>query len=55
MNTSNEKFPQQDAPEKNTDRAFVQVGADGQPVMPQTANDDNVTKEDTVVKENEKQ
>lgn len=30
------KFPEQTAPEKNTDNAFVQVGKDGEPVMPTT-------------------
>jgi len=38
MNTDNQKFPEQDAPLKNTDQAFVQVGKDGQPVMPETDN-----------------
>ncbi len=28
------KFPEQKAPEKNTDNAFVQVGEDGSPVLP---------------------
>lgn len=28
------KFPEQEAPEKNTDDAFVQVGEDGSPVVP---------------------
>ena len=28
------KFPEQQAPEKNTDNAFVQVGKDGAPVFP---------------------
>ena len=28
------KFPEQQAPEKNTDNAFVQVGKDGEPVVP---------------------
>ena len=28
------KFPEQEAPEKNTDNAFVQVGKDGSPVIP---------------------
>ena len=28
------KFPEQEAPEKNTDNAFVQVGEDGSPVVP---------------------
>lgn len=31
---NNEKFPEQEAPEKNTDNAFVQVGKDGAPVVP---------------------
>ena len=30
----NKKFPEQEAPVKNTDNAFVQVGEDGQPVIP---------------------
>ena len=30
------KFPEQEAPEKNTDKAFVQVGKDGEPVIPST-------------------
>jgi len=29
------KFPEQEAPEKNTDNAFVQVGEDGSPVIPE--------------------
>lgn len=28
------KFPEQQAPEKNTDNAFVQVGKDGAPDIP---------------------
>ncbi len=35
MNNDN-KFPEQEAPEKNTDNAFVQVGEDGSPVIPST-------------------
>lgn len=34
MNNENEKLNEQEAPEKNGDKAFVQVGADGKPVMP---------------------
>lgn len=30
------KFPEQKAPEKNTDNAFVQVGPDGSPVLRST-------------------
>ena len=29
------KFPQQEAPEKNTDDAFVQVGERGEPTIPE--------------------
>ena len=32
----NNKFPEQQAPEKNTDNAFVKVGEDGAPVIPHT-------------------
>ena len=35
MNNDKQKFEQQDAPDKNTDAAFVQVGKDGKPVMPE--------------------
>ena len=35
---NDKKFPEQQAPEKNTDNAFVQVGEDGSPVMPVTKN-----------------
>jgi hypothetical protein len=31
-----DKFPEQEAPAKNTDDAFVQVGEDGSPVIPST-------------------
>jgi hypothetical protein len=33
---NNNKFPEQEAPEKNTDNAFVRVGEDGSPVIPST-------------------
>ena len=38
----NNKFEQQEAPTKNTDNAFVKVGKDGAPVVPnvQKENDD---------------
>jgi hypothetical protein len=32
----NKTFPEQEAPTKNTDNAFIQVGKDGSPVVPQT-------------------
>lgn len=31
---NDKKFPEREAPEKNTDNAFVQVGKDGEPVLP---------------------
>lgn len=31
---NNQKFPSQEAPEKNTDNAFVKVGDNGDPVIP---------------------
>jgi len=34
MEKEHEKFDPQEAPEKNTDSAFVKVGADGKPQMP---------------------
>ncbi len=37
MDSMQTKFTEQEAPEKNTDGAFVQVGRDGQPVFPFTA------------------
>ncbi len=33
MDRNNERFPQQEAPQKNTDNAFVKVGEDGRPQM----------------------
>ena len=35
MERNNERFPEQDAPRKNTDNAFVQVGEDGKPAIPE--------------------
>jgi hypothetical protein len=48
MNNDN-KFPEQEAPEKNTDKAFVQVGKDGAPHMPDTDDKkgDSKQEEDT--------
>lgn len=34
MNTGDKKFEEQDHPLKNTDHAFVQVGKNGEPVIP---------------------
>lgn len=35
MDKKEEQLIEQDAPLKNTDHAFVQVGKDGEPVIPQ--------------------
>ena len=35
MNKDKQTFDKQEAPEKNTDAAFVKVGTDGKPVMPE--------------------
>ena len=34
----NRKFPEQEAPAKNTDNAFIKVGEDGSPVVPETTD-----------------
>ena len=34
MERNTERFPEQEAPSKNTDNAFVQVGEDGKPSIP---------------------
>lgn len=36
MENNNDKLKEQKAPEKNSDQAFVQVGHNGEPVIPQT-------------------
>jgi hypothetical protein len=36
MNKEHEQFDAQEAPEKNTDSAYVKVGTDGKPEMPVT-------------------
>ena len=35
MEKNNNQFQEQDAPQKNTDNAFVQVGEDGKPQVPE--------------------
>lgn len=35
MEKNNTQFQEQEAPQKNTDNAFVQVGEDGKPQMPE--------------------
>ena len=39
MNTNDRKFDEQDHPLKNTDHAFVQVGKQGEPVIPKVADE----------------
>ena len=41
MENNDKNLQEQQAPLKNTDNAFVQVGKDGEPVIPQTADDKN--------------
>jgi hypothetical protein len=52
MNKDDLKLEPQEAPEKNTDAAFVQVGADGKPKMPdenaQSKTDNQPPKEGTL-------
>lgn len=39
------KFTEQEAPEKNTDNAYVKVGRDGQPEMPEEDKQDDTKEE----------
>lgn len=41
MNNDKQKFDTQEAPEKNTDAAFVQVGTDGKPQLPEEPSQNN--------------
>ncbi|GAA4747873.1 hypothetical protein [Flavisolibacter ginsenosidimutans] len=43
MDNDKGKFEQQDHPLKNTDKAFVQVGKNGEPVMPEHTEESNKT------------
>ncbi len=46
---NNNKFPEQKAPEKNHDNAYVQVGEDGAPAIPPENNKEtDLIKEDRV-------
>lgn len=53
QNNQNKNLVEQQAPLKNTDHAFVKVGHDGGPVMPQKASDEN--KPDRSSREEERQ
>ena len=45
---NDKKFPEQEAPDKNTDNAFVQVGEDGSPVTPsETDKKTDIEKDDS--------
>lgn len=41
MNKNSEKLEEQDHPLKNTDHAFVQVGKNGEPVIPNATESSN--------------
>ena len=47
MNKEDNKLNEQQAPEKNTDAAFVQVGTDGKPVMPDADQTEQTTDANT--------
>jgi hypothetical protein len=48
MDSKETKLHEQDAPLKNTDDAFVQVGEDGLPIIPKQEDEkEKVSKEDT--------
>lgn len=49
--SENEKFPEQNAPEKNTDKAFVKVGEDGSPVIPNSEEENKPKENDEQAKE----
>lgn len=42
------QLEEQQAPLKNTDKAFVQVSKDGSPSMPETDSENNPSREDPV-------
>ena len=42
-----EEFPEQQAPAKNTDNAFVQVSEDGSPSIPKETTEKTTSEEET--------
>jgi hypothetical protein len=52
---NNQKFPEQEAPVKNTDNAFVQVGEDGAPVIPVENDRKKVTEKEVSTGNSDKQ
>ena len=58
MEKRDKVLEEQDAPLKNTDRAFVQVRSDGSPGMPQTQNANNQNEkleEETIAEQQRKE
>jgi len=45
-NQQNDRLEEQQAPLKNTDQAFVQVGHDGHPVTPERSSNEKGQKDD---------
>lgn len=45
-NQQHDRLEEQQAPLKNTDHAFVQVGRDGEPIIPQRSSDEERQKDD---------
>jgi hypothetical protein len=46
MHNEKEKLEEQDHPLKNTDKAYVQVGKNGEPVMPERAQEEGQTEKE---------
>lgn len=55
METGKNRFEEQDAPQKNTDKAFVKVGEDGKPQMPEHEKDSIKATQTPPVEEDEKE
>ena len=53
MNKDQNNLKEQEAPEKNTDHAFVQVSKDGSPSIPKTEN--NEEKEEATAEQQRKE
>jgi hypothetical protein len=55
MEKNNNPFQEQDAPQKNTDNAFVQVGEDGKPQMPEKETASNASTQQAGEKDSAKE
>ncbi len=53
MDRNEDKFREQEAPLKNTDQAFVQVGEDGHPQMPKQEEEGQGSEEQQALKGDE--